>query len=348
MRIFFISLLFSLSAFAQVRPDGFCDENTITNPAGDLVYDCDTLTIGAGTHVIPAAAAPGQYLDIQVAGDVTIADGAVIVLKGDDGVSDATEAQPGGVGGAGASDGGGNLAGPTDASDPPNGGGQGGSTADCGGGGGGGGFNGNAPLASTCVDGASTGAAGTAGLDYDLSVLFRGGFGGAAGGLGEFAAPFQTGTGGGGGGAIWLRAGGNITINGDINVRGGNGGPGLSDSGGGGGGSGGAIRIQATGQLINNGTFFLAGGTGGPGNGSGARGGNGASGEYELSDVDNIIEGVGTGAVGISGGSGESFRSSISCGTVKMKNNDLIFQMMMGFALVMMASRIRGRFRRSV
>ena len=191
-------------------------------------------------------------------------------------------------------------------------------------------------------------AGGLAGLFYDITMGFRGGFGGAAGGLGDFGTPLSTATGGGGGGGIWISSGGNFTNNGDINVSGGNGGAGIVKSGGGGGGSGGAIRLQATGQLINNGIFSLNRGNGGAGNAPGTRGGDGADGLFELLDTDNVIEGVGTGAIGLGGGDSETLRSSISCGTVKMKDENLIFQMMAGFMLMVLISRIRGLIRRSV
>lgn len=354
MRIFFLSALLALPAFAQVRPDGFCDETTITNPAGDLVYDCDTLTIGAGTHVVPNAAPP-QYLDITVAGDVTIASGAVIVLKGGNGTS-ASDATPGGAAGPGGYDGADNTNfGPNDAPEDPapdNGGGDQGASdaaAVCGGGGGGGGFSVAGTAGNSCVNSAG-GAGGSAYVN--LATAFRGGFGGGAGGSADLGSPIRSATGGGGGGAIRINASGNVTINGNIDVRGGNGGSAAAGSkaGGGGGGSGGAIRIIAGGDLINNGTFLLSGGSGGSGAAPGANGGGGSAGLYDLQDSDNVIYGTGTGANGINPlatSSTESLHSSISCGSVKMKNEPQIFQMIIGFMLMLGLSRIRGRFRRS-
>ncbi|MES2529151.1 MAG: hypothetical protein V4598_18840 [Bdellovibrionota bacterium] len=338
MRIFFILPLILLSTRAWSQA---CTGATIIAGVAGNVYNCTTLNISPGTYNFPANA---DFVRVIVTGDVVIASGVILNLRGANGVSDTTETQAGGAGGPGAGEGGGNLTGPQDAQDTPNGGAFGGSDPVCGGGGGGGGFSTAAQAGTPCAN--SAGGAG--GLFYDITIAFRGGFGGAAGGLGDFGAPLSTATGGGGGGAIWISAGGNFTNNGSINVRGGNGGNGIVKSGGGGGGSGGAIRLEATGQLINNGIFTLNGGTGGPGNAPGARGGNGAAGLYELIDLDNVIEGTGTGAVGLSGGNEETFRSSISCGAVKMKDENLFFQMMAGFMLVVLISRIRGLIRRSI
>ncbi len=343
MRIFLLfSLLISAQVFGQADPGdgttGPCTGATITS--GLAVYNCTTLTISAGTYNFPPSPAP--VVRVKVQGAVTIASGVVLNLSGEDGVADATENQAGALGGAGADDGGGNIAGPTD---PAAGGAtQGGSSISCGGGGGGGGFTDVGDNGSLCVGSAG----GTGGATHDISVLFRGGFGGAPGGLGEFFNPFETGTGGGGGGAIWISAGGDITMNGSIDVSGGKGGPGISDSGGGGGGSGGAIRIQSLGSITNNAIFNFAGGTGGAGDAPGARGGDGSVGVYEFEDADNVIQGVGTGAIGNGADSSETFHSSISCGAVKMKDDqDLLFQMAFGFGLIVLISRIRGRFRRS-
>lgn len=356
MRIFFLATLISASAFSQAtRPDGFCDENTLTNPAGDLIYDCDTLTIGAGTHVIPNLAPP-QYLDITVAGNVTIAAGAVIVLRGGNG-GPASDITAGGAAGPGGYDGGDNTNfGPNDAPEDPapdNGGGDQGvsdAVGVCGGGGGGGGFSVAGNSGSSCVNSAG----GLGGNAYtNLATAFRGGFGGGAGGTASLANPILSATGGGGAGAILINAAGDVTINGNIDVRGGNGGAASagSKSGGGGGGSGGAIRIIAGGALINNGTFLLAGGNGGSGSAPGARGGNGSPGIYDLQDSDNVIYGTGTGGNGINPlatSSTQTLKSSISCGTVNVKNHSLMLQMITGFMMMLGLSKIRGRFRRSV
>lgn len=344
-----LSIFLSWNSFAQFDPgnglDLDCDGNEITGGAAE--YNCTTLHVTAGTYNFPKNPAP--VVRIKVTGDVIIDAGVTLNLSGDPGTQDAAGGAPGGLGGPGADDGGSNdIFGGGQNGLGPSAGTAGVSADPCGGGGGGGGgaslTNGAGKNGGTC--GAQTGGPG--GAFYDITVLFRGGSGGGAGGYGDSAGAFESGTGGGGGGAIWISAGGNITINGTINVTGGEGGDGTVNSGGGGGGSGGSIRIQSNAKLVNNARFLLKGGLGGEGSGAAGDGGAGGDGLYELDDADGIIDGVGTGAIGIPG---ESFRSSISCGTVKMKNNDLVFsilmQMMAGFMLVILISRIRGLIRRS-
>lgn len=328
---------------AQVDPgtgaDGACTGATITG--GAAVYNCSTLNITAGTYNFPASPAPTVRVKVQ--GDVVIDSGVILNLSGEDGVPDSTETQNGALGGAGAEDGGGNLTGAQDAANTPNGGSKGVGTITCGGGGGGGGFTNNANNGSSCAGGAG-GAGGTL---YDITLGFRGGFGGGAGGEGDFGSPLKTGTGGGGGGAIWISAGGDITINGTINVSGGDGGAGVLKSGGGGGGSGGAIRVQSLGDVVNNATFNIAGGSGGLGHTAGARGSDGSVGLFQFEDADNVVYGTGTGARAFPGSS-ETFNSSITCGAVKMKDDQHLFQMIAGFMFVILISRILARYRRSV
>ena len=337
MRIFVIIplIIFPVKAWSQS-----CTGGTITTGVPGNTYNCTTLNISAGTYNFPANA---DVVRVIVTGDVVIDSGVVLDLKGADGVSDTTETQPGGVGGPGASGGGGNNFGPEDADNLPNGGERG--TDDdiiCAGGGGGGGFATAGNDGSAC----SVPNGGSGGLFYDINLLFRGGFGGGAGGFGDLGTPISIATGGGGGGALWISAN-NITNNGNIDVRGGSGGTGIAKSDGGGGGSGGMVRFQATGDIINNGTFLISGGAGGPGDATGTRGGNGSIGRFEMTDSDNIIAGAGTGAIG-NGSDEESFSSSISCGALKMKNDQNVFQMIAGFMLIILISKIRGRVRRSI
>ncbi len=122
------------------------------------------------------------------------------------------------------------------------------------------------------------GAAGTGGADYgssDLDVV-EGGSGGGGGGPYD-RTPGNPGGGGnglvdsddapgagggGGGGAIALRAGGAITVSGQIDADGGNGGIG-DFSGGGGGGSGGAILLETAAKLtLAEGILSARGGKG--------------------------------------------------------------------------------------
>lgn len=352
MRFFLFSLLFTSTLYAQV--DGNCTEATITDAgAPDLVFDCATLTIGAGTHVIPNLGG-GQILDITVSGEVTIDAGAVVVLRGGSG-STAVDNTPGGVAGPGGTDGGDNTNfGPNNAPEdlPPDdcGGDQGIGDPACGGGGGGGGFRNAGSAGAACVNAAG----GLGGSAYSsLATTFRGGYGGGAGGTPDGGSPVRSATGGGGGGAIRIVAGGNVTIRGNIDVRGGNGGssPAGSNAGGGGGGSGGAIRITSSGQLINNGTFLLSGGTGGNGDGAGARGGDGSEGIFQLQDADNTIFGVGTGANGINpfANATPTLNSSISCGAIaEVDQRNTFFSLLLGIILFFGISRVRVRNRGSI
>jgi hypothetical protein len=334
--IFFFFLFIPFRAWSQA-----CTGATITGGVAGNTYNCTTLTISAGSYTFPANA---DYVRVIVTGDVIIESGVTLILKGGDGVSsDGTASDPGGVAGPGGSDGGDNplFTGPQSAPGA-SGGAKGTDDAACGGGGGGGGFSVAGTNGSPC--GSVTG--GTGGPLYNIAVLFRGGFGGGAGGNGDSAGDLETGTGGGAGGGIWISAGGDITLNGVIDVRGGKGGNGQVRSGGGGGGSGGAIKFQATGEIINNATFLLSGGAGGNGSVPGGNGGAGADGIYIFEDADNIVYGTGTGATAFPGSS-ETFHSAISCGAVKMNDDHMFFQVIVGFFAVIFISRIRGRFRRS-
>lgn len=315
-----------------------CTGATITAGVAGNVYNCTTLNIAPGTYTFPANT---DVVRVIVTGDVIIQKGVTLVLSGSPGIpSDGSAGDPGGVAGPGGTAGGDNpiFVGPQSA--PGVGGGvEGFDSGSCGGGGGGGGFANVGTSGSNC----SFANGGPGGAAYDLSILFRGGFGGGAGGNGDPVGDFETGTGGGGGGAIWISAGGNLTNNAVIDVRGGRGGNGVTNSGGGGGGSGGAVKLEAAGQLINNGRFLLSGGAGGTGETPGANGGAGSVGAFELIDVDNVIEGSGTGAIGL-----PSLNSAITCGSMKPKDDqNLFFQMFLGFGLVILISRIRGLYRHS-
>jgi hypothetical protein len=119
------------------------------------------------------------------------------------------------------------------------------------------------------------GAAGTGGGEYGSAVLdvLEGGSGGGGGGPWDRTPGGPGGNGivdtddapgaggGGGGGAIALRAGGDITISGQVNADGGDGG--IGDFSGGGGGSGGAILLEAASQLtLAQGLLSARGGEG--------------------------------------------------------------------------------------
>ncbi len=94
--------------------------------------------------------------------------------------------------------------------------------------------------------------------DYSKNQPSGGGGGGGNGLTGSGGSG-----GGGGGGMVELTAGGDITINGDLNVSGG---VGANSSGGaGGGGAGGTLMIRAGGMLTQMSGSFIAAGGGGAG-----------------------------------------------------------------------------------
>lgn len=161
-------------------------------------------------------------------------------------------------------------------------------TADCGlgaaggavgqsGGGGGGGAGGTfASLGGTggagaAVDGGTTVSAAAGGVPFAVPALsfVRGGCRGGSGGDGS-----AVGSGGGGkpgGGAVYLIAGGSITIRGTVNASGMGGGiggqGGTTSGGGGGGGSGGLIGLDAPTIVIEQTARMVANGGGGGGGG---------------------------------------------------------------------------------
>ncbi len=102
----------------------------------------------------------------------------------------------------------------------------------------------------------SLGAGGAAGFmvaDNDFDYL-GGGFGGGGGSHYNAGLPTQNsagGGGGGGGGLIWIAAGGDIILSGDVLADGGDGGDGAAPfmAGGGGGGAGGSIALFAGGDV---------------------------------------------------------------------------------------------------
>jgi hypothetical protein len=130
------------------------------------------------------------------------------------------------------------------------GGGAAGSFADLGGAG------------ATGVDG-SGGAGGSAGAATVPVNVVRGGCAGAAGGKNG---GHSGGNGGNGGGAIYLIAGGSISVSGIVNASGAGGRGGQSQAGGGGAGSGGSIGVDAPAIAIT-GTLVANGGGGGEGGG---------------------------------------------------------------------------------
>jgi hypothetical protein len=134
------------------------------------------------------------------------------------------------------------------------------------GGGGGGGFG--TPGGTGGSSDASGGAAG----GTTALTLIRGGCRGGRGGTSSSGAG---GEGGNGGGAVYLIAGGSITVAGTIKANGSGGSGGPNKAGGGGGGSGGLIAFD-TPVLMVTGTVYANGGGGGEGGGGGQTGEHGS------------------------------------------------------------------------
>jgi len=130
------------------------------------------------------------------------------------------------------------------------------------------------------VGGATTNDGGAAGATTEPGVLrggCDGGNGGTGGGnLGDF------GVGGRSGGAVYLLAGGTLTIDGQINASGEAAVGGTASTyggGGGGGGSGGMIALDAPRIVLADTSLLVANGGGGGGGGAGASGGDGGPGQ---------------------------------------------------------------------
>lgn len=261
------------------------------------VYNCASLTVN-NSSVFNNVTTPGSSVIIKVQGTVTI--NGTFSLNGANGTELTTL---GGNPGAGGSKGGDAQTNGPGFDGLGSGGGKGGlrvfdgSSNSIGGGGGGGGHN-SISLATDGTDGdlggatspASKGLKGSSSQsESQFENSFVGGSGGGAGGAG-FTNPTNVSgaTGGGGGGALRIMAGGDITINGTLEAKGGNGGSDGGTIASGGGGSGGSIWLQTNGNITGSGTINTSGGTGGVGLGAGD-GGNGAKGRIRLDDSDGIV-----------------------------------------------------------
>jgi hypothetical protein len=253
-------------------------------PVVDVVLDTSngpfqytSLHIPEGVTVFASGDAP---LDILVQGEALL-EGAIDISGGDG--EDALEVEggnspQGGTGVAAGGNGGNGAAGGLETGQDGAGGGPGtgGVSTDVvtlASPGGGGGF-GALGTAGTAYMGNVAGMGGAAYGNVALDVLEGGSGGGSGGpydrtpgnsggGNGLIDAEDSPGAGGGGGGgAIALRAGGEITISGQIDADGGDGGIG-DFSGGGGGGSGGAILLETAAQLtLAQGLLSARGGLG--------------------------------------------------------------------------------------
>lgn len=346
MRLFLFLVILSISpsAFSQA-----CTEASF--PAMGGVVNCTTLTVNNPVTIAPNdLAAPIEFI---VTGDVII--NANITIDGAPGTPLSIDPSNGGNGGPGASEGGGLSIGDgqsgTDFSAS-----DGNSHVNNGvcnhGGGGGGGINEDGRDGIQCPTGAlPVGARGTA---SGFPGAIRGGYGGGAGGAFPVGGGlYDLGGGGGGGGGLYIQStGGTITIKNGVKIsaRGGRGGNAINLGGAGGGGSGGVIWFDSPTAIINKGIIDVRGGDGGvntkvsaPRGGNGGRGGSGV--------FRAVVAGVITDEEGLSSfaSSSSSLKSEITCGTIatKNENQNLMFQMMIGFALAMML-RILFQFRKKV
>lgn len=341
--LLFTFILISTSSYAQI-----CDGNSLRGAFTTVT--CDSLTIDAS---IDLSNEPGPIV-VEVTGDVRI--NKNITLSGGHGQS-VTAVNTGGTPGPGAGAGGGydsfslnsnGFDGFTSNGKTPI------SSGSCGNGGSG------AGMARAGADGrvcntpnelkADGGLAATTEFDPITFSPFRGGFGGGAGAYGSV---IEFGSGGGGGGALHIKS-----ITGDIfiargvtiSAKGGNGGSAASTGGGGGGGSGGAIWLEALiGNITNQGIIDTRGGKGG-GSSNGGIGGNGSDGFIRLSDISGTINQIGF--INYPGAN-QKLTSSISCGTlaVKEEKKNLVVQMGLGFGLAILLLKLfkilfpaRGKF----
>ena len=366
MRYFFFLLFIATPIFAQIdfgsNTATDCNNATFTvlSPTSDNVYECRNVTITSpfGTADLVDQSLP---LNIKATGTVSI---DAIDFQGLSAVGNF-----GGTGGPGAGSGGDFLVSGNNGSPASHGGNTPTGTSTCsspgdtaeGPGGGGGslevagqnGFIGGAPAGTGVI-----GPAGLAGtlITFDINNFTFAGSGGGSGEVGclnNAPTGSNPGGGGGGGGGIFIRAAGNVTITGGINVFGGDGGIATNIDGGGGGGSGGIIVIQSLANIILTGASLNADIGNGGANSTPSTiqgdGGDGAPGLIFLEDIDGIISGgtfTPTPTINPVGSTptseSSSLKSDITCGTIAKPNDDQnpIMQMMMGFMLAFMLGLI--------
>lgn len=193
----------------------------------------------------------------------------------------------------------------------------------------------NGGICATSGAGAAIAGSSADGVEFDFTLaLFRGGYGGGAGGI----LGANAGTGGGGGGALKIIAGGNVTVFSGVTIsaRGGNGGNATTVDGAGGGGSGGALWIQSSGIIQNFGTIDLRGGNGGTNPTTTGDGGNGGDGVYQFEDLNGTRNGSGLILPSSTTSSRSSLKSNISCGTITSKDerNTLLAQASFAFLFI--------------
>ena len=349
MRFFFLSLiLVCTSAFAQ-------DCHTTDIPV-DGTFTCNG-TLFIDTPLIRQNPDDITFLNpLDIDAD-SIVISANIILDGAQGSTASTANENGGLAGPGASNGGSVLTStptPGGLGDPQDGEEGTDDPAVCASGaGGGGGQFAAGTQGGKCIINSSGTLGSVVGGNGGLIVppSFIGGYGGGAGG--KHASSFDVGTGGGGGGAIRITANvGTITIaNGvRISARGGKGGNSIGIGGAGGGGGGGFVHLISPSTIINNGIFDLRGGDAGlntsvsfPHGGIGGSGGNGKF-ILEVAGIQTPGSGLQDFSTAIPTSSTSSLKSDISCGTVAKKNNDsMMFQMIVGFMLVVLLSKFKKR-----
>ncbi len=167
-----------------------------------------------------------------------------------------------------------------------------------GGGGGGGSFMGKGGDGGN--GGSSNNRGAAAPSDSSAPVVLRGGCPGGVGGTG--AQP--GGAPGAGGGAVYLVAGGRITINGFINASG-SGAPGGGQAGGGGGGGSGGMIVLHAPMIGGNGGTLLANGGAAGGGGANQPGQSGTDPQPSM-PTSGAIGGAGGGGAGGVGGNGSA------------------------------------------
>jgi hypothetical protein len=371
MRTFILTFLICFPLYAQIDVGSGttpCTDITFLTPTSDNTYECSTVNITSIN--IGSLNDSGLPLIIKATDAVIIGD---VLFEGQNGSTGPFAA--GGASGPGGG-GGGSYFGSTEAGNPvPRGGNPPASGALCpdavndtaeGSGGAGGSLSSaGSPgkAGATIAGGGIVAAPGTAGttVSLDVNSFNFAGSGGGTGVLGCVAPGIddEPGSGGGGGGGIRIVAAGDITINGLIDVSGGNGGNGSNLGGGGGGGSGGIVILQTLSQINLAGTLdarFGSGGINGSASTNAGDGGDGAQGIIILEDQDGTVSGgVILGPAPIIrpvGGPGQAskLKSDISCGTVskQQENSKALFQILSGFALAfLMGSLLKtlSRFR---
>lgn len=365
MHLIILLALFSQITLAQLNTGTgsipVCDENTFTTQAPtspNNTYDCVDVFITTNLTP-PLNDLSNAPLTILATGNVTI-DGDIL-FQGADAIN-----INGGIGGPGGGFGGtffptGNPGLPANADQLPNQAGNNPSAGaafcsappDAGEGSGGGGgsliLKGDPGKIGGFTSGsASISPSGDSGdvISLDLNN-FK--FAGAGGGTGEagcdMTGNFTTGpagAGGGGGGGIRIIAAGEITVNGTIDVSGGNGSSGTGLAGGGGGGSGGFIILQSDSKIHFNKTFYALAGKGGKNFSLSVEegdGGAGAPGFIMLQDQSGTrtFDGFVDPPAPLSP-SKQSLNSDISCGTIaksEESHSNALMLMAIGFLLAL-------------